>query len=344
MEPALKRSGLLLLGGGDVGALRSSLDWSAIEAWVESGGRLVATCAGAYMLRRWVGVGIANSAEEPPRGAGNRAWSRCEEGIALHPVRGPVAVLSSGGARFTAPLYGGPVFHEPVGRGARVEARYDGVTRGAEWLMADRPQMLEGTPAVVARQKGEGLVVLAGPHIEHPDHPAAHLWLAGILGWEPGDPPPTEAPPMARTDPAGEDVVRRLASVRRRASSIARRTWVSGEKTWNGERVAGFADSLIPRARTLAHWGWGPRGREGELRSLLEAATDQLGRPSPENWDMGYHALSEAASMLMDAYFANRRGGMPPPVRTIKRPPRLAPEGGFNAPVVPPKDGKGVGR
>jgi hypothetical protein len=149
---------------------------------------------------------------------------------------------------------------------------------------------------------------------------------------------------MARTDPAGEDVVRRLASVRRRASSIARRTWVSGEKTWNGERVAGFADSLIPRARTLAHWGWGPRGREGELRSLLEAATDQLGRPSPENWDMGYHALSEAASMLMDAYFANRRGGMPPPVRTIKRPPRLAPEGGFNAPVVPPKDGKGVGR
>jgi hypothetical protein len=344
MERSLPRSRLLLLGGGDVAALRASLDWDSIEAWVEGGGRLVATCAGAYLLRRWVGVGIANSAQEPPPRTDDRAWSRCEEGIAFHPVRGPVAILSEGGARFTAPLYGGPVFHEPVGKGARVEARYDGVTRGAEWLMADRPQMLEATPAVVARQKGDGLVVLAGPHIEHPDHPAAHLWLAGVLGWEPGDPPPAEAPPMARTDPAGEDVVRRLASVRRRASSISERRWVSGEKTWNGERVAGFADSLIPRARALAHWGWGPRGREGELRALLEAATDQLGRPGPENWDMGYNALSEAASMLMDAYFANRRGGMPPPARTIKRPPRLAPEGGFNAPVVPARGKRGVSR
>ncbi|UCC92799.1 MAG: hypothetical protein JSW25_09075 [Thermoplasmata archaeon] len=340
----LGRSQLLLLGGGDVGALRSALDLDAIEAWVEAGGRLVATCAGAYMLRRWLGVGIANTSDEPPANATRRAWSHCEEGVAIHPVRGPVSLRSMGGATFTSPLFGGPVFHEPVGKGAVVEARYDGVTRGAEWLMADRPQMLEGTPAVVSRQKGDGLVVLAGPHIEHPDHPAAHLWLAGVLGWEPGDPPPTQAPSMASTDPGGEDVVRRLASVRRRAATLADRSWLSGEKTWNGERLAGFADSLIPRARTLAHWGWGPRGREGELRSLLEAATDQLGRPSPESWDVGWGALSEVASMLMEAYFANRRGGMAPPARTIKRPPRLAPEGGWGAPTVEVAGGKEVRR
>jgi len=325
-----------------VAALRSSLDWDAIEEWVKAGGSLVATCAGAYLLRRWVGVGIANTAEAPPAGASDRAWSRCEDGIAIHVVRGPVALQSRGGARFTAPMFGGPVFHEPVATEARVEARYDGVTRGAEWLMADRPQMLEGTPAVVGRELGTGRVVLAGPHIEHPDHPAAHLWLAGVLGWEPGEPPDGNAPPAGTTNPSGDDVVRKLASVRRRASSMADRSWISGEKTWNGERVAGFADNIIPRARTLAHWGWGPHGRAGGLLTLLEASIDRLGRPGPENWDMGWGALSEAVSLLMDAYFANRRGGMPPPVRTIKRPPRLAPDGGFNAPAVPAMARKGV--
>ena len=341
---ALDRAQLLLLGGGDVAALRASLDWDRVSAWVEGGGRLVATCAAAYLLRRWVGAGIANVMEKPPVHAGPRAWTRCEEGIVVHPVRGPVSLRSEGGATFTSPLYGGPVFHTPVEPSTRVEARYDGVTRGAEWLMADRPAMLEGTPAVLSRRMGGGTVVLAGPHLEHPDHPAAHLWLAGVLGWEPGEPPEGNAPSMTPTDPTGEDVVRRLASVRRRAASMADRSWVSGEKTWNGERVAGFADSIILRARALAHWGWGPRGRAGGLHPLLSAAIDQLGRPSPENWDLGYNALSEAASLLLDAYFANRRGGMPPPARTIKRPPRLAPEGGFNAPVVPAAERRGVTR
>ncbi len=338
----LGRTDLLLLGGGDVAALRGSLDWDAVRTWVEGGGRLVASCAGAYMLRRWVGVGIANGAEEPPAGASDRAWSLCEEGVALHPVRGPVALRSSGGARFTAPVFGGPVFHEPVAPEAKVEARYDGVTRGAVWLLADRPQMLAATPAVVSRELGEGLVVLAGPHIEHPDHPAAHLWLAGVLGWEPGEPPGEAAPAASLGDPAGDDVVRRLASVRRRASSLSERRWLSGQKTWDGQQLAGFADSVIPRARVLARWGWGPRGHEGELQALLEAATDRLGRPDPASWDVGWNAMSDAASMLLDAYFANRRGGMAPPKRTIKRPPRIAPEGGWDAPTVPGPDRRGV--
>jgi hypothetical protein len=208
--------------------------------------------------------------------------------------------------------------------------------------MADRPQMLEGTPAVVAGVLGEGQVVLAGPHLEHPDHPAAHLWLAGILGWEPGEPPGANAPPVGHSDPAGDDVVRRLASIRRRASALAGTSWLSGQKTWDGERLAGFTDAIIPRARTLAHWGWGPRGREAELQALMEAATDRLGRRDPASWDMGWNALSEAAALLMDAYFANRRGGMAPPTRAIKRPPRLAPEGGWDAPTAEVAQRRGV--
>ena len=131
------------------------------------------------------------------------------------------------------------------------------------------------------------------------------------------------------------DCLARLASIRRRVNTLSGARWLSGQKTWNGERLAGFTDAVIPRARTLAHWGWGPRSRQGELQALMEAATDRLGRRDPASWDMGWAALSEAASMLMDAYFANRRAGMPAPVRRPQRPPRLAPEGGWGAPTAP---------
>ena len=345
---ALERSDLLLVGGGDVAALRMSLDWDHVRAWVSRGGRLVATCAGAYLLRDWAGAGIANTVEELPDRIPTRAWTECEEGTVVHPVRGPVKLASGGGATLTAPMYGGPIFTEPESERTRVAARYAGVTRGAEWLLADRPEMLDGPPAVLLSPVGEGLVVLSGPHLEHPDHMPAHLWLAGLLGWSPGAPWEGVTPPVPGTDPAGEDVVRKLASVRGRAMTISDESWRSGEKVWNGDRVAGFADAIIPRARTLARWGWGPRDRAGGLLALLEGAAERFGlRSRPDAWDQGFSALSEATAILLEAYFANRRAGMPAPPRVVKRPPRIAPEGGFNAPTAPTvsaSDRKGVSR
>jgi hypothetical protein len=339
MEGRLERADLLLVGGGDVGTLRRTLDWRAIEAWIRSGGRLVTTCAGAYLLRDWADASIANAAISIPDRASSRAWTECEDGIVVHPVRGPVSLMSEGGASFSAPIYGGPVFREPEGEAARVEARYAGVTRGAEWLLADHPQLLEGTPAVISVSMGSGLAVLSGPHLEHPDHSPAHLWLAGVLGWEPGPIREGQELPRPGTDTRGEEVVRRLASVRGRAATMADVSWRSGEKVWNGERVAGFADAIIPRARTLAHWGWGPRGRAGGLLPLLEGAVELLGAQArPESWDRGFSALSQAGTVLMDAYFASRRAGMSPPPRRARVPPRILPEGGFNAPEAPRRE------
>jgi hypothetical protein len=336
---------LLVVGGGDVPSLRTSIDWDAIEVWLREGRALVATCAGAYMLRHWAHVGIANASAEVPENVPLHAWSRCEEGIVAHPVRGPVNIHSEGGASITAPLYGGPIFTEPKEPSVKVSARYQGVARAAEWLMADRPQMLEGTPAVVTTSVGEGLLILSGPHLEHPDYPPAHLWLAGLLGKEPGEPREGASPPVAGTDPAGEDLVRRLASVRRRASSIATRSWWSGDKLWRGDRVGGFAELVIPRARALAHWGWSPRGRAAGLPHLLDVAAERLSIPDrPDSWDLGFSALSEVATVLLEAYFASRRAGMPAPKRAVKRPPRIAPEGGFHAPKAPKGSKRGVSR
>jgi hypothetical protein len=339
----LGKRDLLLIGGGDAGGLQAALDLDLIRGWVEGGGRLVATCAGAYLLRRWARAEIANVAINPPRRAPQRAWTECEGGIVIHPVRGPVNLESAGGAVLTAPVYGGPIFREPREEGTIVAARYSGVTRGAEWLLADRPDIVEGTPAVLTVRPGKGMVVLSGPHLEHPDTPATHLWLASVLGLEPGVPREGKAPPVTGTDPGGEEVVRRLASVRRRAVTIADMSWRSGEKIWSGERVAGFADAIIPRARALAHWGWSPRGKAGGLLSLLEAAIVGLGaRRRPEAWDQGYGALSEAAAILLDAYFASRRAGMEGPPRSHRKPSRLMPEGGFHAPSVSIGRGKEV--
>jgi hypothetical protein len=335
----------LLLGGGDVAALRAALDWDRIRTWVEGGGQLVATCAGAYLLRDWVGAGIANVADSPPERTPERAWTRCEGGIVVHPVRGPVSLRSSRGATFTAPVYGGPVFSEPEGELPMVEARYAGVTRGAVWLLADRPELLAGTPAIVSKQMGQGSTVLSGPHLEHPDHPAAHMWLAGYLGHEPGEPTEPSPAPRQGTEPTGEDIVRRLASVRGRAISISDVSWRSGEKVWNGQRVAGFTDSIIPRAKALARWGWAPRGQAGGLLQLLDEAERCIGaRARPDIWDQGFATLSEATAVLLDAYFASRRAGMPAPPQRVKRPSRIAPEGGFNSPTVQPMTSKEVRR
>jgi heterodisulfide reductase subunit A-like polyferredoxin/coenzyme F420-reducing hydrogenase delta subunit len=266
LPEALQRAELLLLGGGDVSARRTAVDWDLVEAWVRGGGSLVATCAGAYLLRAWADAGVANSVAEPPEGAPPRAWSECEEGIVVHPVRGPVKLRSEGGATITAPIYGGPVFSEPGAGGARVAARYAGVTRGAEWLLADRPEMLEGTPAVLVAPLGEGMVVLSGPHLEHPDHSPAHLWLAALLDREPGTPREGGPAPTTGTDPDGEEVVRMLASVRGRAMSIADASWRSG-----GTPGPGRGPPPPPGG------GGGLPGRPGEARAVGRRLLRPLG-------------------------------------------------------------------
>ncbi|NOQ54881.1 MAG: hypothetical protein GQ558_09800 [Thermoplasmata archaeon] len=106
-----------------------------------------------------------------------------------------------------------------------------------------------------------------------------------------------------------------------------------------------MADAVIPRAKALARWGWAPRGRVGGLLQLLDAAEKRIGaRAQPEIWDQGFAALSEAAAVLLDAYFASRRAGMPAPPPRVKRPSRIAPEGGLNAPTARPVTSKEVRR
>jgi hypothetical protein len=78
---------------------------------------------------------------------------------------------------------------------------------------------------------------------------------------------------------------------------------------------------------------------------LLDEAERCIGaRARPDIWDQGFATLSEATAVLLDAYFASRRAGMPAPPQRVKRPSRIAPEGGFNSPTVQPMTSKEVRR
>jgi hypothetical protein len=183
--------------------------------------------------------------------------------------------------------------------------------------------LLDGTPAVVAGRVGDGLLVLSGPHLEHPACPDAHGWLGRLLGEAPVGAPdvvPRESP----DDPGGQGVVRDLIAVRNLASSVEGVTWRSGDKVWSAQRVAGFADALVTRAASLARWGWGPRaGGDGPPVRLSGAAGALAGDMDAAAWDVVFEALSGAGSSILGAYFAARRAGMPGLAPRPSRPPRL---------------------
>lgn len=129
---------------------------AAIEAYVESGGRCLGVCAGAYLVSRevvWEGtvhpypLGLFDGRAEGP-----------VTSLAPWPKSSPVAVtLTEAGRRWGLPpateepcLYlGGPRFLG--GSGVEVLARYP-----------------DGSAAVVSQKSGRGEVVLSGVHFERP--------------------------------------------------------------------------------------------------------------------------------------------------------------------------------
>ena len=126
----------------------------AIEAWVRSGGRVLAICAGSYLAAhevRYDGITYPY-----PTSLFDGVADGPVPGLAVYPKAGPaeLALTEAGKARglsATVGLYGsGPRFLG--GTGVTVLARY-------------QP---EGSPAVISRTVGQGEVVCTGVHFERP--------------------------------------------------------------------------------------------------------------------------------------------------------------------------------
>lgn len=148
---------VLLLPGGLAPAqyqAAGNTGLQAVEAWVRGGGRLLAICAGAYLVAREVRYdGITYPYP-----------TTLFDGVADGPVAGLARYPDSGPARLVL---------TPEGQARGLKAQVGLYGSGPRFLGGTNVTVLaryspEGSPAVVARPFGAGEVICTGVHFERP--------------------------------------------------------------------------------------------------------------------------------------------------------------------------------
>ena len=267
---ALSAADAFLVSGGETFALARGLGLAGREAVVSllaRGGLYWGACAGACMMMRstreplglfdLVRVKIANLVEDLPPQARPSVKFSSPYGCAhvFHPVRNEVR-LALPGREITAPLFGGPPM-EPSGD-VEPLARYAGFTERTEFLahpdVAERT--LLGKVAVCRKAGGPGLLVLSGPHLEHPGFPEANALVADALfSGLPELPPPAPRPGPFAHDPAAlTDFKREVSNIRITARGLCAHAdahWKVGRKYYEPEKAAVYAEAMWKRVLKL---------------------------------------------------------------------------------------------
>ena len=313
---ALKEgSSLVVISGGDGFEIESSLSargFKAIEEHVRVGGRYFGACAGAYLplssrvepfdrfnlsTTRIVNIAPApdESVESSPR-TGVR-YGSCS---IVHPVRGDV-VVADGTRSFTVPIFGGPVFREP--ESDRVLLRYLSFTEKTSFQVdCDRAEaMMLGAPAVVSSRVGDGTMILAGPHLEHPGYPEANSAFLDLSGIHRGRAEATGA--HARRRDGALD--RSLADLKVAVLGMERESFLVGAKLWDGGRLLELAHAVEKRKDSL------DRDATQAVVSLLDDAREDLLTQGPHrvaDSDSAPAKLIEAARLCMNSYFKTMKG------------------------------------
>lgn len=307
----------LVVSGGDgfeiAGALAPRA-FAAIERNVRAGGIYVGMCAGAYLPLpssvepfdrfnlsttkiRNVQREIRDDMLSSPR-TGVR-YGSCS---IVHPVRGELE-LEGGGRRFKAPVYGGPVFEEPDRDS--VLLRYSGFTPRTS-LQLDRfaaSEMVLGHPAVVSCLLDEGRMILAGPHLEHPDYPQANnVFLSDFIGVN-NEHVAREQAVQGVRDNRGLD--RSVADLRVAVLGLERETFLVGAKLWDGGRLMELVSAIARRRHSL-----GPDASQAVI-GLLDRTREELLSVGPEKIaysDSAPSLLVEAARLSVNCHFEAMKG------------------------------------
>jgi len=305
-----------IVSGGDGHAMANAFDgkgFSALTEFIRSGGLYVGVCAGAYLplpssihpFRQFnmSSTRIENVSNEAlSRGATSTRiavpYGSCS---VIHPVRGEV-LLRSDGESLAAPLYGGPIFREPVED--RVILRYSGFGSGTELQVDENAarSMVLGRPACVASRQSEGSLLLIGPHLEHPRYPEANrlfLKLARL---------PTRPGRKSRRGPSrlGKGLAGAIADLKVAVLGLENRSFVVGEKMWDGGR-------LLELVSAIESYG-GEAGPEEESRicDMLTTLAEEL-RTASDGTAVGNDAdpelLVESARLCVDSHFREMAKG-----------------------------------
>ncbi len=307
---------LAVVAGGDGFEMASALapkGFAALEAHLRAGGMYIGVCAGAYLPLpsriapfdqfnlstakiRNITAGPDEAVESSPR-TGVR-YGACS---VVHPVRGEVEV-TGGDRRFTAPLYGGPVFREP--EEDRVLMRYSSFTPRTVFHVPrdEAAAMMLGHPAVVSSEVGEGSMVLCGPHLEHPGHPGANDEFVRLAGFRIETSTRPRRTASGKADPA---LLKALSDMKVAALGMERETFIVGSKLWDAGRMLELAEAVARRASSL------DADTAREVASMVDSARGELLSLGPGRvayTDSAPAMMVGAARLAVDRHFAALRG------------------------------------
>ena len=303
---------LVVVSGGDGFEIASALAprcFAAVEGHIRGGGLYMGVCAGAYLplpsrVEPFDGFNLSTTrirniaGREDATAASPRTGVRYGSCSIVHPVRGEVEV-GDGSSSFRAPVYGGPVFHEP--EADAVLLRYSSFTPRTVFQVGRvaAEEMVIGSPAVVSSRLGEGTMVLAGPHLEHPAYPQANEAFARLAGLSGA----AGAGPRGSGKVRATELDRPLADLRVAVLGMERETFLVGAKLWDGGRMLELADAVAKRRGSL-----GPEAAR-RVAGLLDRAREELLSLGPERTssDSAPSLLVEAARLCVDSHFESLR-------------------------------------
>lgn len=309
---------LAVISGGDGFEIASSLSgvgFDALREFIGRGGRYIGICAGAYLPLpsrmepfselnlsttriRNIRAADATAAEPSPRLSVR--YGSCS---VFHPVRGEM-VIGNGAGVLTAPIYGGPVFSEPLADLPvfRYLSFTHRTTLQVEFDVAE--DVMIGQPAVVECNYGDGRLILAGPHLEHPEYPEANDCFMRLAGLSGGKGRLHQSPARARSDASTLD--RSLADLKVAVMGMERSTFISGTKQWDGSR-------MLELAGAVERWKWSLDGDASQaVSALLDQSRESLLSVGPDkisNSDSAPGLLVEAARLTVDRHFRAARDG-----------------------------------
>lgn len=305
-------AGTAIISGGDGHRVASALGphgFSHLKGFIHNGGEYVGICAGAYLplassVEPFSSFNISSTkienietsqsfGEEPSPRLAVR-YGSCS---IIHPVRGDLELEMCNSA-FRAPLYGGPVFREPLDD--EVLVRYRTITSGTE-LQIDRARaisMITGKPAVIKSRHGRGDLLLFGPHLEHPRYPEANALFLKMTGLE-GE-PESETARQSSEVKANRYMERALADLRVAVLGLENRSFLIGNKLWDGSRFLELVNAVEGRCHTV------DESLAEELTGSLMRVRAEILKAKPESLlyaDDGPERLVEAARLVVDNHF-----------------------------------------
>jgi glutamine amidotransferase-like uncharacterized protein len=249
----------VIVSGGDGFRIAEGLagkGFRALREFIQAGGLYVGICAGAYLpLPSSIGplseFNVSNTKIEnldkrahDLAGVPTRVAVPYGSCSIVHLVRGELRVECEG-KELLAPLYGGPVFKEPVD--GQVLATYRGFTENTEFQMSRRlaEQLIPGRPAATRSSFGKGTLLLLGPHFEHPGYSEANSLFLRILGLDDR----LVQPRGGLEDHPSLD--RAVADLKVAIVGLENRSFVVGKKLWDGGRYMELVRTIESRTWTM---------------------------------------------------------------------------------------------